>query len=128
MSDELLNRVKGHILPLLTGYQVRFYRWTDEDLQGTGQVVLFRMAGTSGQSDHQIQYPDVSVQMVCNPDQVRAGDAVMLSVLRFLRSEAGFTSDDVENFEPLGPIRGPSYLENGRARFELVIRCLVEDH
>ena len=127
MSDELLNRVKNHILPLLTGYAIRFYRWTDEDLQGAGQVVLFRMAGTAGPSDHQIQYPDVSVQMICNPDQVRAGDAVMLSVLRFLRSEAGFTSGTVENFEPLSQ-SGPSYLENGRARFEMVIRCLVEDH
>lgn len=127
MSDELLNHVKDHIDHLLTGYAIRFYRWTDQDLQGTGQVVLFRMAGTSGPSDHQIQYPDVSVQMICNPDQVRAGDAVMLSVLRFLRSDAGFTSDDVENFEPLD-MRGPSYLENGRARFELVVRCLVEDH
>lgn len=127
MSYELLNRVKDHILPLLTGYTIRFYRWTDEDLQGAGQVVLFRMTGTAGPSDHQIQYPDVSVQMICNPDQVRAGDAVMLSVLRFLRSEAGFTSEPVENFEPLG-LTGPSYLENGRARFEMVIRCLVEDH
>lgn len=127
MSDVLLNRVKDHIAALLTGYTIRFYRWTDADLQGGGDVVLFRMAGTAGVSDHQIQYPDVSVQMICAPDRVRAGDAVMLSVLRFLRSDAGFTSDDVENFEPLR-LTGPAYLENGRARFELVVRCLVEDH
>lgn len=127
MSDVLLNRVKDHIAALLTGYTIRFYRWTDADLQGGGDVVLFRMAGTAGASDYQIQYPDVSVQMICAPDRVRNGDAVMLSVLRFLRSDAGFTSADVENFEPLS-MTGPAYLENGRARFELVVRCLVEDH
>ena len=127
MSDILLNRVKDHIAALLTGYTIRFYRWTDADLQGGGDVVLFRMAGTGGASDYQIQYPDVSVQMICAPDRVRDGDAVMLSVLRFLRSDAGFTSGDVEGFEPLS-MTGPAYLENGRARFELVVRCLVEDH
>lgn len=127
MSDVLLNRVKDHIAALLTGYTIRFYRWTDADLQGGGDVILFRMAGTAGASDHQIQYPDVSVQMICAPDRVRDGDAVMLSVLRFLRSDAGFTSGDVEGFEPLS-MTGPAYLENGRARFELVVRCLVEDH
>jgi len=127
MSDVLLQRVHAHIAPLLTGYAIRFYRWTDEDLQGAGQVVLFRMAGTAGPSDYQIQYPDVSVQMVCNADAVRVGDAVMLSVLRFLRSDAGFTSETVEGFEPLA-MSGPAYLQNGRARFELVVRCLVEDH
>lgn len=127
MSDVLLNRVKDHIAALLTGYTIRFYRWTDADLQGGGDVVLFRMAGTAGASDYQIQYPDVSVQMICAPDRVRDGDAVMLSVLRFLRSDAGFTSGDVEGFEPLS-MTGPAYLENGRARFELVVRCLVEDH
>mgnify|MGYP001244658100 CR=1 FL=1 len=127
MSNELLQRVSSHISHLLTGYTLRYFRWTDSDLRGSGQVVLFRMAGTSGPSDHQIQYPDVSVQMICNPDSVVAGDAVMLSVLRFLRSEAGFTSATIENFEPLR-LTGPAYLENGRARFELVIRCLVEDH
>lgn len=127
MSHELLLNVRNHIGHLLTGYQIRFYRWTDEDLKGAGRVVLFRMAGSAGPSDHQIQYPDVSVQMLCAPDQVMAGNAVMLSVLRFLRSDAGFTSENIEGFEPLS-MTGPSYLENGRARFELAVRCLVEDH
>ena len=127
MSVELMTRVKDHIAHLLTGYQIRYFRWTDADLNGAGNVVLFRMAGSGGTSSHLLQSKDVSVQMICAPEAVQAGDAVMLSVVRYLRSEDGFTGADAVGYEPLAT-SGPSYLENGRARFELVIRCLVEDH
>lgn len=127
MSVELLQRVKAHIEPLLTGYQIRYFRWTDADLLNKGQVVLFRMAGTGGSSDHLVQYPDVSVQVLCDEDKVAQGSALVLSIMRYLRSEEGFSSGPVENYEPLQNT-GPSYLNNGRARFELVIRCMVEDH
>lgn len=127
MSAELLQRVSAHIEHLIFGYSIRYYRWSDEDLNGTGQIALFRMAGTGGPSDYQIQYPDVSIQLLCNANAVAHGNDVMLSVLRFLRSDAGFTSETVEGFEPFA-ISGPAYLQNGRARFELVVRCLVEDH
>lgn len=127
MSATLLARVKGHIAHLLTGYAIRYFRWHDADLTGAGGVVLFRMAGSGGASDHLLQSKDVSVQLICDPGAVQAGDAVMLSVVRFLRSEDGFTGADAVGYEPLAT-SGPVYLENGRARFELVIRCLVEDH
>ena len=58
---------------------------------------------------------------------MRDADATMLAIVRYLRSEAGFTGATVENFEPLSQT-GPAYLQNGRARFELVVRCMVEDH
>ena len=127
MSDVLLQRVSGHVSALITGYSVRYYRWTDADLNGQGGVVLFRMSGTGGAADYHVQYPDVSIQIICDPDKVRDADATMLAIVRYLRSEAGFTSATVENFEPLSQT-GPAYLQNGRARFELVVRCMVEDH
>ena len=127
MSDVLLQRVSGHVSALITGYSVRYYRWTDADLNGKGGVVLFRMSGTGGAADYHVQYPDVSIQIICDPDKVRDADATMLSIVRFLRSVEGFTSTAVENFEPLSQT-GPAYLQNGRARFELVVRCMVEDH
>lgn len=127
MSDVLLQRVSGHVSALITGYSVRYYRWTDADLNGQGGVVLFRMSGTGGAADYHVQYPDVSIQIICDPDKVRDADATMLSIVRFLRSVEGFTSTAVENFEPLSQT-GPAYLQNGRARFELVVRCMVEDH
>lgn len=127
MSVVLLSRLKDHIVHLLTGCQIRYFRWHDADLNGAGNVVLFRMAGSGGASDHLLQSRDVSMQLICAPDAVQAGDALMLSVVRFLRSEDGFTGLDAVGYEPLAT-SGPAYLENGRARFELVIRCLVEDH
>ena len=127
MSDVLLQRVSGHIAALISGYSIRYYRWTDADLNGQGGVVLFRMSGTGGAADYHVQYPDVSIQIICDPDKVRDADATMLAIVRYLRSEAGFTSATVENFEPLSQT-GPAYLQNGRARFELVVRCMVEDH
>lgn len=127
MSAELLQQVRAHVGHLIEGYQVRYFQWTDYDLVGSGQVILFRMAGTSGPSDHQIQYPDVSIQLVCDSDKVLEGDAVMLEIVRFLRSDLGFTSEYVEGYEPM-KVTGPSRLENGRMRFELVLRCLVENH
>ena len=127
MSDVLLQRVSGHVSALITGYSVRYYRWTDADLNGKGGVVLFRMSGTGGAADYHVQYPDVSIQIICDPEKVRDADATMLAIVRYLRSEAGFTSATVENFEPLSQT-GPAYLQNGRARFELVVRCMVEDH
>lgn len=127
MSAELLQKVSAHVAHLLTGYAIKYYRWSDEDLNGSGQVVLFRSDGIRGGSDYQLQYVDVSMQMVCNPSAVQAGDAVMLSVLRYLRSDDGFKGGTVGNFEPIA-MTGPAYLQNGRARFEIVIRCMVEDY
>lgn len=127
MSVELLTRVKNHIAHLLTGYQIRYFCWTDADRNGAGGVVLFSMSGGGGTSSHLLQSKYVSVQMICDPDAIQAGDAVMLDVVRYLRSEDGFTGADAVGYEPLAT-SGPVYLDNGRARFELVIRCLVEDH
>ena len=127
MSDELLQRVRAHVSHAIPSWPVRFYRWTDADLNGQGGVVLFRMSGTGGAADYHVQYPDVSIQIICDPDKVRDADATMPAIVRYLRSEAGFTGATVENFEPLSQT-GPAYLQNGRARFELVVRCMVEDH
>ena len=127
MSDVLLERVSAHIASLITGFSVRYYHWSDADLNGQGGVVLLRMSGTGGAADYHVQYPDVSIQIICDPEKVRDADATMLAIVRYLRSEAGFTSATVENFEPLSQT-GPAYLQNGRARFELVVRCMVEDH
>lgn len=128
MSGDLLDRVEDHLQAgnLLDGYRVNHYRWSDQDLNGDGQVILFRMAGTSGFGAHVIQRPDVSIQMLCSPRQVRNGDARMLQILQYLR--ANFQTDGVVNMWPIGPYTGPVYLENNRAMFELVVRCVTEDH
>ena len=128
MSITLLERVRDHLNDggLLDDYSLRFYRWSDQDLNGSGQLILLRMPGTSGDGAHVIQRPDVSIIMLCDPDQVRSGDLRMLDILQYLR--ANFSSEGVFNMWPVGPYTGPSYLQNNRATFELVVRCMTTDH
>lgn len=129
MSDQLLIRAKEHIVDaggLLGGYSLRYYRWTDQDLSGSANVALFHSPGTSGPTDSVVQFPDISLLLLVGPAAVRQGDADMLAVLQYLRSS--YKSASAFLFTPLGKFSGPSYLENGRAVFEMVIRCGVEDH
>lgn len=129
MSATLLQRLKGHIIDdgnLLSGYAVRYYRWTDADLNGAGNVVLFRMTGTTGIVQTPAQMADVSMFLLANESSVKSADDSMLAVLQYLR--ANYTTTGVFNFFPLNTYTGPDYLENNRAMFEMVVRCGVEDH
>lgn len=129
MSATLLLRAKSHIVDdggLLGAYALRYYRWSDSDLNGSGSVALFRMAGTGGAANHVIQQHDVSLFLLANPALVTQADADMLAVLQYLR--ANYSDTGVFAFHPIQSYTGPTYLENGRAEFEMVIRCGVEDH
>ncbi len=132
MSVSLLQRVHDHLAAatpsLLRDYAVRFYRWVDSDMK-SGQIILFNLPGTYGPGAHVIQRPDVSIQILCNPDQVTAGDARMLSILQYFRLHFEIMSDNGNAFNavPLGHYDGPRYLQNNRALFDLRVRCMVED-
>lgn len=126
MSQTLLNRVKDHVAPLLMGYAIKYYRWSDADLSGSGSVALFRMSGTNGGATHVVQWPDVSIYLLANPDEVVQADNDMLAILRYLRAD--YETTNVFNMVPVGTYTGPMYLDNGRALFEMVIRCGTEDH
>jgi hypothetical protein len=129
MSAELLQRVAGHIVTdggLLGAYTLRYFRWTDADLRGSGNVALFRMTGTAGQVTRQAQFLDVSLYLLSPPDRASAADADMLAVLRYLRDD--YAAADVFNIVPLASYTGPTYLENGRAMFEMVLRTGSTDH
>lgn len=129
MSAELLQRVESHIITdggLLGGYTIRHYKWNDRDLKGAGSVCLFRMTGTSGEVTSQAQMHDVSLFLLTDPDRASQADADMLEVLRYLR--ANFSGRDVFNYYPPQSYNGPISLSNGRAMFEMIIRCGVEDH
>lgn len=128
MSKALLTRVKEHLDAgnLLTGYAVKYFRYSDADTNERGEFVLLRPAGTSGESDFIVQTPDVQIVLVAQPEGILTGDAKMLEILRYLRNN--FDSASVLGFEPIGPVIGPRYLENGRPVFELNVRCTVLDH
>ena len=132
MSVQLLQRLSQHLDDggLLTGYEVKYYRWSDQDLNGDGQVILFRMPGTEGDGAHVIQRPDMEIRILCDPDQVQAGDARMLQILQYVRAnfEVDNTFGRFINLWPIGVYTGPTYLENNRALFRLVVRGVTEDH
>ena len=132
MSIQLLQRLSRHLDDggLLTGYSVKYYRWSDQDLNGDGQVILFRMPGTEGDGAHVIQRPDIEYSILCNPDQVAAGDQRMLAILQYLRANFDVDNEFGRMFSlwPVGVYTGTTYLENNWVLFRQVIRAVTEDH
>lgn len=126
MSLSLLESVRDHILDagLLTGYDVRFFRWTDLDADGNSPLILFRIAG-SGESNVVVQQTDVAIVLLDNPTSVVTGDNRMTDILRLFRTTPDRAG--ILRFLPLGTKLGPFYLENGRPLWELTIRVFTED-
>ena len=128
MSYELLQRVKKHIIDdggLLSTYTVRYFRWQDTDLQGAANVALFRTLGTEGEINRHVQFPDVSLFLMVGPQDVVTGSADMLGAVQYLRANP--STDGAFNMFPMGASASPTYLENGRAMFEVVIRTGATD-
>jgi hypothetical protein len=128
MSLALLEKIAAHLddAGLLTGYTKKYFRWTDADVNGAANFVLFRMAGTAGARDATVQRPDVRILLVCNATDVIAAsqkaDAIFANF-------AGITTPPgVIKLEPLGTVGGPFYMANGRGVFEIIVRCFVSDH
>lgn len=129
MSSTLLQRVSAHIITdggLLSDYALRYYRWTDADLNGAGKVALFRMPGSAGRVNRQAQFPDVELSLLADSDDAVATDAAMLGVLQYLR--ANFSTAGAFNLFPVDTYSGPTYLANDRALFAMTIRAGTEDH
>lgn len=128
MSATLLQRVKDHIdaANLLAGYGVRYFQWTDADETGATPFVMFRQSG-SGDSNILLQDTQVSIVLVgSGPTKILDTDTRAQAILRYLR---GSTVDTVGavRFDPIGTVRGPMKLENGRPVFEIVVRVFTED-
>lgn len=128
MSGILLDRIKAHLdeAGLLAGYTVRHYRWSDLDLNGQGDVILFRMAGSEGASDRVAQEPDVTIQVLCSPSRFRQGDERMRRIVQRFRTVP--IGQGVVHMEPVSAISGPITMDNGRQLFDFTLRATVEDH
>lgn len=129
MSATLLQRVKTHIVDdggRLSGFSVRYFRWLDNDLNGAGSVALFRVTGTEGQINRHVQFPDVSLFLLADSESAKSADDEMLATLRYLRANPAAAG--AFTMFPIGTFTGPSYLQNGRAMFEMVIRVGTTDH
>lgn len=126
MSAVLLNRVKDYVdsANLLAGYEVKFFQWTDADVAGNTPFVLFRQSGT-GNSDMLVQQINVSIILVATPTTALSADERAQAIARLFRV-AG-SHDGLVRFDTQGGKMGPSYLENGRPVFEIVVRVYAED-
>lgn len=128
MSLPLLERVKTFLTDesLLTGYDVKFFTWTDADVSGSGNFICLQMAGTSGLRDEIVQRPDVRVIVVGAPSKTRETDAKAKEIFDAF---AGIeTTLGVIKFEPIGVVGGAYELQNKRWAFEIIVRCFVEDY
>ena len=126
MSLAVLQRVQKHLddAGLLTGYETKYFRWTDADVANAEPFVLFRQSGETG-SDEFVQGILVQITLVTVPTGVVSADALMTEIARLFRvdgSEAGAFRFDVQ-----GGVVGPMYLDNGRPVFTLDVRVMTED-
>ena len=128
MSASLLEKVAQHLTDagLLTGLAVKYYRWTDADERGSANFIVFRMSGTAGARDATLQQPDVRILLCATAKEVKAGNDKADAI--FSNFAGTTTIAGVVKFEPLATVIGPMYLDNGRAVFEINVRCFVQDH
>jgi len=108
----------------LNGIAVRYFRWTDADINGNTPFIMLRQSG-DGPSDVLLQQIEVTITLVHNLDAVVRADEAMLQIVRLFRSDA--VQPGVVRFDPIGGVRGPMYLENGRPAWQLVVRVFAED-
>jgi hypothetical protein len=128
MSLSLLQSVIGFLqdASLLDGLAVRYYRWTDADLNGNGNFIVVRMSGTSGIRNATVQSPDVRLLLVFPAASVTTGSQIADAI--FAKFSDATAPYGVLKFEPLSTVSGPYYLDNGRGVFEIIVRCFVQDH
>lgn len=125
MADEVeIVRQNLSAAGLLTGYTLRLWEWTDEDLNGSGDVIRIGFAGTGGASDFIVSQPDVSIQMLAGSGSFVVGRARMASIRDHFYSD--YSGNGAFLFLPMGEVVGPSMLMNGRRRFELLVRVMTD--
>ena len=125
MADEVeIVRQNLNDAGLLAGYTLRLWEWTDEDLNGAGDVIRIGFTGSGGGSDFIVSQPDVSIQMLAGAGSFVAGRARMAEIRDHFY--ANFEGNGAFLLLPVGEIVGPSMLSNGRRRFELLVRVMTD--
>lgn len=122
----ILTDTVAYLGNLLDGYDVKYFRWTDSDEEGSQPFVMLRFPGSGGPSDVILQQFDVLLVLVQTPTGAVTGHDDMSAILARIRE--GGAENTVTRFEPLGSVAGPQYLENGRPVWTLNIRCYTEDY
>lgn len=127
MATEALEAVRNELDAhgLLDGLSVRYFRWTDTDLNQGADLVAFVFPGTEGPSDTFLQQPDVDIVLLKAPQEIKAGADLMGSILSHLRTVVT-PSSSAARFQPLSWVQGPIPLDDGRMAFRLSVRVYME--
>lgn len=122
----ILTDLAAHLATELTGYDIKYFRWTDADESSQTPFVMMRFPGSGGGSDVLLQRIDVLMALVQVPTGAVTGHDDVSAIARRLR--LGLGQGSVVRFELLGEPSGPSYLENGRPVWTINVRCYVEGY
>lgn len=123
-TTQIFEDLESHLGALLTGYTVKYFRWSDNE--DSPPMVLMRFPGGGGASDPLLQQFDVMLMMVQEPVAATLGHADMSAILKRVRE--GGSHGTVRRFEPLDNIMGPQYLDDGRPLWTLNVRCYTEGY
>ena len=126
---DVMQRLRGFLddRQLIDGLTVRYFRWTDADIEKGGDLVLFRPDSGGGESDPLLQRPAVQIALLKSPSDVVDGDATMRAITTALRSDEQPPAG-VVRFDLMGHPQGPFYFDDGRAWWRLIVRVFVQDH
>ncbi len=127
MSYQLLKSVETALRDagIIAGYTAKFYRWTDADVKGAADFIVFRMSGTSGQRDQFMQQPDVRILVVGAATKIKETNEAADAIYAFFAGTD--TALGVTKLEPIATVAGPYFMDNGRCVFEVNVRCFVPD-
>lgn len=126
MSQPLLEKIATYLRQagLLEGLTTKFYRYTDEDLKGASNLVVFRMAG-AGPRNSVVQQPDIKVILIGKQSDIVETNNKADAIFKHF---GGLTApEDVLKLEPLAYVMGPFFMDNERPVFEINVRCFVQD-
>jgi len=127
MSYPLLEKIATHLrmAGLLDGIETKYYRCVDEDMKGSTNIAVFRMAGGGGPRNSVVQQPDVKVILYANAKDIIDMNGKADAIFKYF---GGLTAPEgVLKLEPLAAVMGPYFAENNRPVFEINIRCFVQD-
>lgn len=119
MSVAILQNLRSWLdtAGLLAGYEVKYNRWTDADVGGGADFVMFRFAGP-GTANRIVQRYDIDLFVVAGPTYVPAQDRIN-EIAKYLNSIG--QPPGVVRYSIPGNPTGPFQLENGRQVFQLAV-------
>ena len=125
MSRVILEKVAAYV-GAIPGVATKYFRWTDADTAGGSAPFIAYISGGEMDSDPVKQEYEVLITLVHNPESVKDASDMMAAIVKKLRAVTSMAQVDIIRMDPIGGVRGPNYLENGRPVFDLRVRVQAQ--